>query len=72
MVAAAGYQKPAASICLDEKADTIVEASIATILTSSLVMPAACSARVRIMSPEVPSGTPTVLPRRSAMEVMPG
>jgi hypothetical protein len=63
---------PAASICLEEKAGTTVAGSIGTMLTSVLASPADSSAKVKIMSPEVPSGTPMVLPLRSARLVIPG
>lgn len=43
-----------------------------TTFRSSLVIPAFSSARERIMSPEVPSGTATVLPLSCCIEVMPG
>lgn len=72
MVAAAGYQKPAASTFFEENAETMVEGSIGTVFTSLFFIPAFSRARVRIMSPEVPSGTATVLPLSCCIEVMPG
>ncbi len=72
MVSISGYQRPAPSIWPEANAETTVDGSIGTFSMSVSDIPAFSRARPSTIAPEVPSGTPTFLPLRSFMEVIPG